>query len=893
MSARDTDINVSFNIKATPLDNLNKKIDGVVAKTTTGMTKTESAINKTAQSFSKVDSATSKINNKINKTNSMFNIWGRTTQNVVSKITVLDAKVAVTMDRAKSKVDVLKYRFDQLGNGIKKVGSTIAKPFTTAFKAIDSKVKGTASNIKFFGSSVKNAVKNSNTVSKISTAFGKVKTSLSKVTPPLQKLPSLFKKTGDSGKTAGEKAKSGMENMTSSVFKGVTAANLLAGAFNKVKSAFTGAFSDAMDMEQTQLALDALVGDADKSAKLFDMLNQKGASSVFSESDFLTGGKALLPLTKDLGDIEKGMNVMERLAMSNMEQGMEGATFSMREYLSGDYTSIVERFNLPRSMVKKSLEGADTIQERMEALDKLLQGMGFTDDYVAKVNTSTGAVVDNIVSNVKMKFTKAMKGVLDNLKDPLLKFQAWIESGALDKVFSKLGSIMTKGVEGALKVFEWITDNKDLVVSALAGITAGFIAFKVLGLTPTIKKVWALTTALLANPITWVALAIGLLVGAFVLLYKKSETFRNAVNNLWAKLKEFATEVWETKLKPAIESMKQAFSKLWNDTLKPALEGFLKKWNNDIKPAIIDMWNNHVKPFISEIIKGLKKLKDTAVKLWNEHLKPFLSWLGTTLKNIWTNSIGPLLQKTWTFIGKIIDLLKFLWTNVIMPIYNWIMENIIPKLLPVIQYLGDTFSNVFGTISSIIGGLMKSLGGLIDFIIGVFTGDWSRAWQGIQDIFGGIWDGLKAIAQGAINAVIDVVNFGIRELNKFSVDIPDGVPGVGGKHIGINITELSHVQFEEGTHGKYNTPDTFIAGEAGPELIVGAEGRRVLNNDETNDALAPTSARVSTTNNSNTYNITINVQGGDNPQQTAKSVREELEDFFASFNRRNPRVREV
>lgn len=57
------------------------------------------------------------------------------------------------------------------------------------------------------------------------------------------------------------------------------------------------------------------------------------------------------------------------------------------------------------------------------------------------------------------------------------------------------------------------------------------------------------------------------------------------------------------------------------------------------------------------------------------------------------------------------------------------------------------------------------LGGLIDFITGVFTGDWTKAWEGIKKVFKGIWNGIVMILESAVNLIIKGVNWLISKLN--------------------------------------------------------------------------------------------------------------------------------
>ena len=122
----------------------------------------------------------------------------------------------------------------------------------------------------------------------------------------------------------------------------------------------------------------------------------------------------------------------------------------------------------------------------------------------------------------------------------------------------------------------------------------------------------------------------------------------------------------------------------------------------------------------------------------------------------------------------------------------------------------DVFGNTLGTVingfvkivSDIMGSVKKVLNGIIDFIRGVFTGNWERAWKGIKNIFSGVFSGLKSVAKAPINGIIALINGALsaitsglnavkRALNKISVDIPSWVPGFGGKKFGFNFSMSS------------------------------------------------------------------------------------------------------
>ena len=152
-----------------------------------------------------------------------------------------------------------------------------------------------------------------------------------------------------------------------------------------------------------------------------------------------------------------------------------------------------------------------------------------------------------------------------------------------------------------------------------------------------------------------------------------------------------------------------------------------------------------------------------------------------------------------------------------------VLQSLLQALMPIIQAVAELFSNVLGAainaISGILNGLTQILQGLITFITGVFTGNWKQAWEGVKSIFSGIWEAIKSVCTGVVNGIISVINTVIGGLNKLK--IPDWVPGIGG--MGINIPLIPML-----AKGSKYTPDTFIAGEAGAELVTNARGRTVF-----------------------------------------------------------------
>lgn len=232
----------------------------------------------------------------------------------------------------------------------------------------------------------------------------------------------------------------------------------LAGAVGAAALAYKGlqtSIQGAMELETNRITLEALVKDAEKANQLFELIQQKALMSTFDERGFQSAAKAILPLTKNIDQINRSLEITERLAASNPLEGMEGAAYSLREVLSGDYTSIVERFNLPRSVVKEALDGADTMSEKLSALDKVLTNMGYTQEFINRVNKSATSQWKILSSNVSLAMAQMGSATLEKLKQPLTEINKWISSGGLDFIKERGSSFLAGATQRAIDFFQF------------------------------------------------------------------------------------------------------------------------------------------------------------------------------------------------------------------------------------------------------------------------------------------------------------------------------------------------------------------------------------------------------------------------------------------------------
>lgn len=275
-------------------------------------------------------------------------------------------------------------------------------------------------------------------------------------------------------------------------------------------------------------------------------------------------------------------------------------------------------------------------------------------------------------------------------------------------------------------------------------------------------------------------------------------------------------------------------------------------------------------PVIGSFIAGLMPIISEIITFISTYVLPIISELFSFICSTVLPAISTAIQAILPVVTNVLQTLLPAIQTALTTIWN-IVSPIIQGILAAIQFVMPTIQSIVQSgvqaISGVISGIATVLNGIITFITGVFSGNWRQAWEGIKQIFSGIWQGIKSVCTGVINGIISAVNTVIRGLNK--VKVPDWVPGVGGK--GINISEIPML-----AKGSKNTPDTFIAGEAGPELITNAPGRTVFTADQTRNilaaqntaattaaAVAPTTAQTTTAPQTvNNYNTAPEVTAG-------------------------------
>ena len=139
---------------------------------------------------------------------------------------------------------------------------------------------------------------------------------------------------------------------------------------------------------------------------------------------------------------------------------------------------------------------------------------------------------------------------------------------------------------------------------------------------------------------------------------------------------------------------------------------------------------------------------------------------------------------------------------------NW--DTVKEKLGELWQKIQEVGSNVMNAMSEWWDYIMQCLDQN-------FVQPWNTFWDSVGEKVSAVWQGIKNAVKSGINSVINFVNSGIGQLNKFQVNVPKGVPIVGGKHVGLNIPKIPTLA----TGGIATGPTLAEIGEGGePEAVV-------------------------------------------------------------------------
>lgn len=375
-----------------------------------------------------------------------------------------------------------------------------------------------------------------------------------------------------------------------------------------------------------------------------------------------------------------------------------------------------------------------------------------------KLNTVNGAIesmsgsLETFKISIGDKFLPVLKTIALGLQDMVNGFQDNKEinkfADNLAKVMEAAGPKVVKALEkitmAIVKLGNFMIENWDILEPILAGMVAGFYAFKILAVLEPIIAVyntlaaisagvttaWGVAMAFLASPIFLIALAIGALVAIGIVLYKNWDTVSAFLKKSWEATKDVAIKTWG--------AIKDFFSGLWDGTKEVAIstwnsitEGLTSAWNSTKEVA-----NTTWTAITSGIMAVWTPVKDFLLGIWNA-ISEAGAFLWGRLQNSWdvfASYFFPVFQTLWGAISS--------WFSAVIGTFQTIVSTV-----------WETIKIYFGTVLGV--------------IYAIFTGQWDKIGQVIQIGIGLMrdkiqegWNKISALWQTAWNAIVSFVQAG-------------------------------------------------------------------------------------------------------------------------------------
>ena len=352
------------------------------------------------------------------------------------------------------------------------------------------------------------------------------------------------------------------------------------------------------------------------------------------------------------------------------------------------------------------------------------------------------------ISDGIANFYAALGNLYNEVIKPLIDGLAEFNSSILGSLLDKLNAFL-ESLTGLADPLHSVGEVIGFLVGAFGGlqVAAGFVSAAV---------------GFLASPFGIAVAAIGAAIAAGVLLYQNWDMAKDKVQGLidtiqpaFAAIKTAALnlataveETWTTYVVPVLDSAKTAIQSLWE--------------------IVIQFWEGIVYPIIQEIMAVI-------LELWNDSLKPLWDKITDLVQSV-IALVQVLCQWVVAIIAAIVQAVLELWNQVLAPLISWLLATFGPVFKDVFNAIGTVVKTIIKVICDKIDMALTALKGIIDFLTGVFKGDWEGAWNAIKQIFFGVFDSLHKKAADVLNGIKELVGNVVQGVK----DLVGGLGDLGG-----------------------------------------------------------------------------------------------------------------
>jgi hypothetical protein len=368
----------------------------------------------------------------------------------------------------------------------------------------------------------------------------------------------------------------------------------------------------------------------------------------------------------------------------------------------------------------------------------------------------------------------------------------------LDETKESIGAALLPAFQAIMPYLQmagaWAREHSGLFVAvgiAIGTVAAAIVILKIAMTAWTVVQ-WALNSALLASPITWIILGIIALVAIVVIMYNKFDWFKNFIDSAWAGIQTaigvvvdwFQAYVWPV-IKFVIDLIVAYFKLYWT------IVSFV--WNLVLEAIklVVDWFQTYVAPIIKvviDLIVGYFQAYWTVIQtVWNgiqTAIQAVVSWFQTT--------VAPAIQLVIGFVQSYFQNLwnglQIIWNGIktaIQAVLSWFIDTYVGAFKVALEALQTVFSTVIDFIKGLWNGLIDFLTGLVDKFLEIGKGIVEGIKRGIQNAWAAFTEWLTGLMNNLIKSVLGI--FGIKSPSKVFRAIGEDI--VAGWKLGLSGIE--------------------------------------------------------------------------------------------------------
>ncbi|MCD7856906.1 MAG: phage tail tape measure protein [Clostridiales bacterium] len=384
-------------------------------------------------------------------------------------------------------------------------------------------------------------------------------------------------------------------------------------------------------------------------------------------------------------------------------------------------------------------QGLDEFNEHLEQLEGQA---GTTEDAYAQMTDTLGWKTDDLktkAENLSIQLFQDIYPVLEELIDEASEFIDSLDMDAISETISDLAAELAPVVETLGNAIGFIAEHLDVVIPLVSMLIGFSIGSKIMTLVGNVKSLISGITgissvvSMLGGPVTIVVTLIAGVITTLVTLWNTNEDFRNAVLNIWEKIKSaFSTAV--EAISGALSTAKEAF-----ETAIEAIKNFFSGLVDGISGALESAWN-FITGVLDNIVSGFQSLWNTVSSIFNT-LVNALSTAWETIKNV--------VQVAIMFI---VELITAAFDLITLP-FQFIWENCKETILAAWEAIKSAVSTALDTIQNVISTVWNAIVSFLTPILEGIKSTFTTVWNAIQNVVSTVVNAVKSVIQTVFNAV--------------------------------------------------------------------------------------------------------------------------------------------